>query len=379
MDENDMNDENMKLTDLQAEKALLGACITDPDAILKVVDFLQPSDFYDGRNRNVYEALMSLYDEQASIDYLTVMSRLHQTGQENGGGASFLTELVNSAPSSYHAEQYGRIVNRLGTLRRLIETSGKIAKLAYSTSDQLNDVFAKARQMVDAIAPMEADDAVLTWAQSLELFLDGQLARIADEEARDKGGLSARVEFPWKALQRFISYLRPGMLAIIAASSSVGKTAFMECCCEYWARKGLRPVLFHLELNHQLMLDRRMARISGVAIQRIENGYMGPEVDTATAEMKHWKGGITYVHCPGWTAQRITAKARQLQSRGMCDIAVIDYLQKVRLVPIHGMNEASWISNIAETFKIFSEQTGVPVLLGSQFNQEGKKADRKTA
>jgi replicative DNA helicase len=95
--------------------------------------------------------------------------------------------------------------------------------------------------------------------------------------------------------------------------------------------------------------------------------------------MREWKGGITYVHCPGWTAQRVVANARKLYARGLCDVVVVDYLQKVALVGRNGQNEASWIAHTVEAFKTMAEQLAIPALLGSQLNRDGQRDNRKTS
>jgi len=372
-----MND----LHDSSAEKAVLGGLLIDESALVDVATILQPDDFYDEKHAWIYAAMLAMQTEQVRRDYVTITNRLDTDGHlEAIGGAAYLTELVGSTPTAMNAVTHARVVSRFGTLRKLMNASASIAKLAYNAgSEHVDQVFTKARQILDAATPMDSDDAVLLWLHSLDAFFSGQFERVGELEAIDRGEAPARVTFPWAAVQRFVKWLRAGMLAVIAAESSVGKTTAMECCAEYWARQGLHVAFFHLELSHRFMLDRRMARQSGETLETIESGEVTVRMREADLRMREWPGAIHYVHCPGWSAYQIVQKARQLRARGYCDVIVIDYLQKLQLGYRNGQNKADAVGNAVEGIKNGLEQMGIPGVLGSQFNRQAKHQDRKTA
>jgi replicative DNA helicase len=368
-----------KLVDVNAERAVIGSCLIDPDAILQVADVLVAEDFHDERWRHAYEAIYSLFEEQARIDYLTISARLDERGHLRDDGRDILIGLTGSTPTSLNVASYGRIVHHLGTLRRLVLTAGKIAQLAYNAGgEQLDAVLTRAQRLIDAVTPEVSDEAVLLWLDSIEQFVLWQLSRNEEQAQAEASHLPAYADFPWQALQRFRLKLRAGLLGIVAAGSSIGKTTFLECCAEYWARQGLSVAFFHCELAHQLMLDRRMVRLSGVPLDEVERGVLDQRVQAATAMMREYVGCITYVHCPGWTAQRVAAKARQLSAKGLCDVGIVDYLQKLYLVHRRGQNKADAIGDAVEVLKVLAEQLGIPMLLASQFNRAALSAGRKT-
>ena len=365
-----MTDAN-RLIDLDAEKAVIGSCLIDPDAVMHL-DGLTASDFHDERHQSIYQAIIDLTEEQTPPDVITVAAR-------SKADRGYLTGLLGHVPSALEAGRYGRIVNRLGTLRRLMGAAAKITAMAYSSdSEALDEVFAKARQMVDSIAPAGLDDAVLLWLDSIDAFFTNQLGRLGEVDAVEKGESKPPLVLPWRALAPYSLRLRPGTLMIVAAGSGVGKTMFLENASEYWAKTGYRVAFYHLELSHQLMLDRRMARVSGVPIAEIEAGEMTAAMDQASAAMRNYPGGITYIHCPGWSAARIAQQARQLWTRGLCDVVVVDYLQKLRLGYIQGQNKSDALGHVAEVFKIAAEKLGLPVVLASQFNRGAEFASRKS-
>jgi replicative DNA helicase len=186
------------------------------------------------------------------------------------------------------------------------------------------------------------------------------------------------VRLPWKKLRQRVRRLRPGSLTVVGADSGVGKTMFMECCAEAWAKQGLRVAFYHFELSHQVMLDRRMVRQSRVTMSELENGVADVRVQEAHKRMRQWPGKITYVHCPGWTMGRVSSVARQLISRDLVDVIIVDYLQKARLVFHDGLTTAQVRGQQVETLKVLSEELKIPVLLATQLNRSAREQSRKS-
>jgi len=135
---------------------------------------------------------------------------------------------------------------------------------------------------------------------------------------------------------------------------------------------------FHLELSRATMIDRRTARQAGIPITDIEDGAMNAEIQKARQHMNAWRGGVHYQHCPGWSAQRIATRMHLLHGKGLCDVAVIDYLQKIRLFRNRGQNDASAIGDQVEAIKNACEQLGICALVGSQINRQAHEYNRKT-
>ena len=362
------------IADVQAERAILGSLFIDPSRIGRIADTLAPADFWTERHAWVYEAMLALYRDGEVIDNVTVTDRLKQAGKlEDVGGQAYLAGLVASSVWTHAAVDYARVVSRLAVLRRLVAAAGRIAQAAHQPDAIPEEVFDQARRLIDGVAPLQLDSSVLAWRDSLGDWLAGQVER--EEEAKSA---NARVRFPWMALQQRVRWLRPGMLAVIAADSGVGKTLFLECCAEAWAKVGHHIAFFHFELSHQVMLDRRMARQSGVSISKIEDGHIDEQIQEATGRMSEWAGGINYVHCPGWTMGQVAATARKLAARGMADVVIVDYLQKARLLGDSGMNSAQERGQQVEVLKVVAEQLGMPILLAAQFNRSSWGPSRKS-
>ena len=127
-------DEAVKLPphDLDAEEAVLGSCLIDPEAIHKVSVYLKPQDFYREKYRWTYECCLAVSTNGSPLDQITIAHELAKRGQlEASGGAAYLSHLVSSTPSSVHIDHYANIVRTLGFMRLLISAANQIAAIGY--------------------------------------------------------------------------------------------------------------------------------------------------------------------------------------------------------------------------------------------------------
>ncbi|HEY5158616.1 MAG TPA: DnaB-like helicase N-terminal domain-containing protein, partial [Anaerolineales bacterium] len=95
----------------EAEEAVVGAVLINPEAYLDLAQFLQPDDFYIVRHRWIWEAFARLHEKRVPLDFLTISEELESAGQlAEIGGPAYLTALLNQVPTSLHAEAYGHMV-----------------------------------------------------------------------------------------------------------------------------------------------------------------------------------------------------------------------------------------------------------------------------
>jgi replicative DNA helicase len=234
--------------------------------------------------------------------------------------------------------------------------------------------------ITETIARLGGGDmtAVMTWPESFDL-VDAMLERyeqIANTPENERKVLS----WPWFSWNHLIDPLEDGMLGVITAPDGQGKTIYAESIAEYWAEHKNRVVFVHYELNRKLMMLRRTARHTSISSRQMKEGKLTPEQKATIAAVRPrliaWDGFITYLHTPGWSMERTTAELRRLFSDGLCDVAVIDYLEKAaasdRQLKMFGSNIYQREADNVEQLKNFGETTGVPVLMVAQMSKEGK-------
>src|SRR3989344_1894473 len=121
---------------IEAEMSLLGSLMLDKDAIIKVVDFLVPKDFYKTTHKEIFSVMQDLFDKGEPIDLLSVATKLKEREKLEGiGGNTYLTELINSVPTAAHVQSYAKIVQKKRVLRDLISAAYDISEMGYDETE----------------------------------------------------------------------------------------------------------------------------------------------------------------------------------------------------------------------------------------------------
>src|SRR5690606_18328180 len=137
----------------EAEEAVLGSLLIDPDAILEVASFLKPEAFYREQNRWIFQAILDLHEAREPLDFITLTETLRKRGQlEDAGGEGYLIGLLNAVPTSVNARSYARLVEGAALRRRLIAAASAIANLAYDEDEDVNVVLDRSEQALFSIS-----------------------------------------------------------------------------------------------------------------------------------------------------------------------------------------------------------------------------------
>jgi hypothetical protein len=142
----------------------------------------------------------------------------------------------------------------------------------------------------------------------------------------------------------------------------------------------MNVVFVHFELNRSLMLDRRMVRQSGISRRDLKTGALNPfqeqERQRANERLRSFAGSITYVHTPGWTMERAMGEVGALRAEEICDVFIIDYLEKAapstRQLKAFGSNNFAREADTVEVVKRTAETIDRPAILLAQLSKAGK-------
>lgn len=364
--------------DLDAEKAVLGSCMIDPDMLPIVRKATQPTDYFRESNGWMFGAMCSLYDKQLPIDYHMLSDELRSQGHEVPGAE--IIALIENTPTSLYADHYAAIVAKHARRRRQIALAQKLAEAAYDdkADPSQTDLWLK-QELINQAPPSKA---LMTWEDSFDLT--SQLRR--QFESPDHKQRLNRWAFPWMQWNRLIDPMEPGLLLTLAAGDSVGKTTVMECCGESWTRKGNGIIYVHFELNEKIMMERRLCRTASVPRRNLITNNLDNDqrerLDHAERSMMEWPGRIEYVHAPGFTMEQAIAECqtevKRLRDMGYDEIAImIDYLDKAQPSPrqmkLFGSSEVGREADNVTQIKNFSECEGVRMVMATQMNKEGKQ------
>ena len=367
--------ERLPPQNIEAEEAVLGAILIDPDAIIRVATFLRPEDFYREKNGWIYDTALTLHERREPIDFLTVCDELERRGQlDEVGGAPFITTLINAVPTSIHAEHYARIVERTATRRRLIEAAGQIAALAYQEAEDVDEVVDRAEQVLFGVSERRISRELVPIKQILSEYYD----RI-EYLTRHRGELIG-IPTGFTDMDRLLGGLQRSDLIILAARPSVGKTSLALTIAHHAAKRfRQRVALFSLEMSNEQVVQRLISAETGINAQRLRRGEIEEDewrrFMKATGDMAE-----TYFYIddtPGISALELRTKARRLHAELGIDLIVIDYLQLMR-GDFRSENRVQEISSISRALKALARELNVPVLALSQLSRGVEsRADRK--
>ena len=133
----------------EAEEAVLGSVLINPDSYYEISEIIKPDDFYIIRNQWVWNSIARLHERRLSIDLVMIENDLEEQGQLSEiGGIPYLLALVNQTPSSLHGADYAQIVEQTAIRRRMLASANELAKLAYDQGKEIKTVLDEAEKSV---------------------------------------------------------------------------------------------------------------------------------------------------------------------------------------------------------------------------------------
>jgi len=359
-------------SNIEAEQAVLGALLIDPDAIVKVVPILHVEDFYLEKHAWIFEAIFALHERREPIDFLTVVAELERRGKlSDVGGAAYITALINAVPTAIHIEHYARLVERLSTQRRLISAASTIAEIAYDSTEEIDAMIDHAEETIFSVAQRRMSRDMVSMRLAVDQFMDH-----LDYVQRHQGELLG-VPTGFVDLDKLLGGFQPSDLIIVAGRPGSGKTSFALSIMQTAAAKFKKRVaLFSLEMSAEQLVQRLVASMGEIDSQSLRLGKISDEdyskLVRATGDLSEMS--IFIDDSATITPIEIRAKARRLQSEFGIDLIIIDYMQ---LMTIRGRveNRVQEISQISRQLKELARELRVPVVALSQLSRAVEARD----
>jgi len=352
---------------LEAEQATLGAMLVEREAIARVVDLLEPDDFYSPQHQILHRAVIDLFNESTPVDLVTLHSRLQDRGQvEEVGGTSYLLALQEAAPTAAAVTHYAKIVREKATLRALIHAAHEIHNLARSSADEnVESVVDQCEQQVFAVGERTITPAFTPIRELLSETYD----RIDEMQESHRPGTGMLTGYD--DLDGYLSGLQPSELVVIAARPSMGKTALaLNIACHVAKTQSKTVAVFSLEMAKEQLALRLLCSEAGVNQQSVRQGYIdrGDMDRIAIAASELYKAPVYLDDTATMNVLQMRGKARRLRAEHGLDLIVVDYIQ---LMSGYGRfeNRNQEISQVARSLKALARELRVPVLALSQLSR----------
>ena len=354
---------------VDAEQAVLGGLMLDPNAFDRVADQLTDADFYRRDHQLIFRAIRELSEKSKPFDAVTLGEWFESNGMaEQVAGGAYLVELASTTPSAANIKAYAEIVRDKAVLRQLIDVGTGIVNDGFQPDGRDSaELLAKAEQEVFAIAEAGArgkQDFTPVRKALLEAF---DVLQTRNQNGGSVTGLpSGYVEF-----DEMTAGLQPTDLVVLAARPAMGKTTFALNIAEYAALKSKKAVaVFSMEMSAEQLAMRLISSLGRVNAKRLKTGDLEDEDwSRVTGAITQLNGIKIFIDdTPGLAPEVLRAKARRLKRENDLGLIVIDYLQLMQ-VPGNNENRATEISEISRSLKALAKEINVPVIALSQLNR----------
>lgn len=353
---------------------MIGCILLDPSLVGHCVEKIRNTEaFYDLRHRTIYELLVSMYDAREPIDMLTVQEGLKNLKKlEAVGGLAYVSSLPDTVPSAANLDYYLDILLEKYALRLVIRGSTNAIAEVYESTGTFAETMDRAGKHLAAAVQDCASGEERSAKDLVQCSID-----LIEKLHRNQGKPSG-LSTGFGDLDKLTSGLHPGEMAVIAASSSEGKTALALNIAEHVVLDlGLPVGIFSLEMTGEALMTRMLCSRARVNLRNVNEGMLVerdfPKLISVSGKLA--KAPLHIDDSSGLTILQIKAKARRMHQKHGIKLLIVDYLQ---LVVGGGRfeNRQVEVTGISRGIRELAKELKIPVIAICQLNREFEK-DKK--
>ena len=358
-----------------AEESILGALLIDGEVMLEIADSLKPGDFYKPANAKVYSAIQRLYEQSQPIDILTVSEELERRGQiEEIGGRAALADLCDRTPTTVHAKQYAKIVERKSMLRGLIGAAGRIASIGYEDPSDISEAIDRAEAELFAVSERRAANGFTQIGTLVGAAYD-QLDRMHQNRGQLMG-----LRTGYTAIDTITQGLQNSDFIVLAARPSVGKTSLALNIAENVSlREGKSVGVFSLEMSKEQLVLRLLSSVTKINSFNLRSGQVsGVDFDKIANALGTLSNAKMFIDdTVNISVMELRTKARRLKMEQGLDLLIVDYLQLMQPgQQSRDGNRVQEVSDISRGLKALARELGIPVMALSQLSRQTEAREK---
>nr|WP_206755086.1 replicative DNA helicase [Leptolyngbya sp. FACHB-711] len=350
---------------IDAEEAILGGILLDPEAIGRVLEILRPEAFYISAHQEIYRAATTLQAQGKPTDLMSVTTWLYDHGLlEKIGGQTRLAELVDRTVSAVNIDQYAQLVMDKYLRRKLIYVGTEVAQLGYDIASPIEKILDQAEQKVFNITQVRPTQALIATSDILT-------STFSDIESRSLGLVLPGISCGFYDLDAMTQGFQRSDLIIAAGRPSMGKTSFVLNIARNIAAFHKLPIaVFSLEMSKEQLVYRLLSSEAQVESGRLRSGRIA---QTEWEPLGHAISTLSQLpifidDTPNISVTEMRSKARRLQAEqgGAMGLILIDYLQ---LMEGSGDNRVQELSKMTRSLKSLARELQVPIIALSQLSR----------
>jgi replicative DNA helicase len=159
---------NLPPANIEAEEAILGGILLDPEAMTRVAELLVKDAFYVKAHQEIYHAALTLNSKAQPTDLMAVSTYLSDRDLlEKIGGTTKLAQLLNRTVSAVNIDRYAKLIMQK-YIRRLLITSGhEIVDLGYDNTTELEVVLDASEQKIFRLTQERPQEGLIPISETL--------------------------------------------------------------------------------------------------------------------------------------------------------------------------------------------------------------------
>ena len=354
-----------------AEQSLLGALMQEPEKLVEVKAAVDVEDFYDEKNKDIYNAILRLDEAEIIPDTTTIFEEINNSGAFKSMDASlYIVELYDITPSTRNIMHYANLVKRYSIYR-------EIRSALLSSTEEMNqgnaDIDSLTTTLFDQVE-RAMERAKTSQFKNMKDVTDEVFQEIV---ARMSGeGRNISIPTGFSTLDQLVG-LGKGDLVILAARPSMGKTAFALNIALNVAGKNHRDesekktvALFSLEMGADQLVSRMICSEGMLDSEKIKKGTLDNDDMMKLETAVHFlnQKNIFIEDSAFIKVNEVKAKCKLLKNEHGLDLVVIDYLQLLQGSK-RTDNRQQEVSEISRSLKQMARELDCPVIALSQLSR----------
>nr|WP_198044788.1 DnaB-like helicase C-terminal domain-containing protein [Lysinibacillus timonensis] len=341
------------------EKSLLGTMLNE-NYLIRDTN-LKPAMFQSQIHQSIFQAMQQLAHKAQPVDYITILTMVEP---KEVGGAPYVSSLKTYADSDKFEAYYGMVVDAWREREKQ-----QILVQAQTNNWSIEQV-------------QKTLDDIQTMTTTVNTDIMDDLVKMSERPYKPLKEMKA-IPTKLKELDHLLVGFKKGELTIVAGRPSMGKTDVMNYFAITAGQAGYLPIIFSLEMNKTMLIDRLIAASGKISRLKMRDPYQyftEKQKDNWIATLTEVsKANIHIDDRAGLTVSQMRAQTRKISHSipGSRPIIFIDYLQIIHSNDIGGGTQATIIGKISWELKQMAKEFDCPVVCLAQLNRSVESRQNK--
>ena len=361
---------------INAERALLGCLLLEPQSIPEAARVNFPTAFYHSSHQIIFDCLLDMDSKSQKIDLVTVSDYLEKNNNlEVIGGVAYLAELTSCIPTTANLENYINIVVNYGCLRAMIKKFCQGVEECYDDSKEAVEILDQVGKDITEIAGAQIKKEGVRLKEAMHEQME-KIIKVHRLKEKDPNALLG-IPTGFKHIDMKMNGLKNGEIYVLAARPSMGKTTLAMNIAVNVALDDIPVGIFSLEMDSASLALRLMCAHSETSPNDIYGRVKGNAFSDFMNSSSLLSSIPLYIDDSNpLNILNIRARSRRLKQRYNVGLIVVDYLQIISTVSSNsrGDSREREVARISAGMKSLAKELQIPIIVLAQLNRSAERS-----